>query len=295
MLDTPLTCLVLSGGLGLGAYHGGAFERSHMRAIPLNRVTGSSAGAISAALIAGSTPALRLSNLRSFWQVDATSSAADKTNPSRHGFAWMSSISTHLFGKAGFFHPRLPPPTSRFNGLYDLAPARERLHELIDFDRLNDGSLRVTIVATDLQTGDPVLFDSQLETICMDHLLASAGFYLNSVRYPSKTNGSEMAAFLSTRPLIPFSKYKEPVHLYIVDLFARDGPVPDGLEAAAERKNDLLFGNQTYQRLRYAVEARRLRAQLEGAAGRDLIYLLSYRPGLEEAGPDNPLTFRRWQ
>src|SRR5688500_14397446 len=171
MLDNPLTCLVLSGGLGLGAYHGGAFERLHMRAIPLDWVAGSSAGAISAAVIAGSPPALRLSNLRSFWQVDATHPAADKTDPFRHGFAWMSSISTQLFGKAGFFHPRLTLPSSRFNGLYDLAPARERLRELIDFDRLNDGSLRVTIVATDLQTGDPVLFDSQSETIRMDHLL----------------------------------------------------------------------------------------------------------------------------
>ena len=145
MLDTPLTCLVLSGGLGLGAYHGGAFERLHMRAIPLDWVAGSSAGAISAAVIAGSPPALRLSNLRSFWQVDATHPAADKTDPFRHGFAWMSSISTHLFGKAGFFHPRLTLPTSRFNGLYDRAPAREamarRSAELWSWERVAEGVL----------------------------------------------------------------------------------------------------------------------------------------------------------
>jgi NTE family protein len=255
-------------------------------AIPLNWVTGSSAGAISAALIAGSPPELRLSNLRSFWQADATSPAADNIDPSRHGFAWMSSISTHLFGKAGFFHPRLPLPTSPFDGLYDLAPARERLRELIDFGRLNDGSLRVTIVATDLQTGDPVFFDSQLETIRMDHLLASAGFLpeFGPVLIEDKWLGD--GGFSLNAPFDPILEVQRPVHLYIVDLFARDGPVPDGLEAAAERKNDLLFGNQTYQRLRYAVEARRLRAQLKGAAVQDSIYLVSYRPGLEEAGPD---------
>ncbi|MDR6306561.1 hypothetical protein GGQ85_004294 [Nitrobacter vulgaris] len=118
----------------------------------------------------------------------------------------MNSISTHLFGRAVFFYPHLALPTSRFYGLYDLAPARERLGELIDFGRLNDGPLRITIVAPDLQTGDPVLFNSQVETIRMEHLLASAGFLLNSVLYPSTTSGWETAVFRSMRPLIPFSK-----------------------------------------------------------------------------------------
>ncbi|MDR6305619.1 NTE family protein [Nitrobacter vulgaris] len=292
MPDSPLTCLVLSGGLGLGAYHGGAFEQLHRQAIPLDWVAGSSAGAISAALIAGSPPELRVSNLRSFWQADATF-GAENSDSSRHGFAWMNSISTHLFGRAGFFYPRLPLPTPRFDGLYDLAPARDRLRELIDFGRLNNGSLRVTIVATDLQSGDPVFFHSQLETIRMDHLLASAGFLpeFGPVLIEDKWLGD--GGFSLNAPFDPILEVQRPVHLYIVDLFARDGPVPDGLEAAAERKNDLLFGNQTYQRLRYAVEARRLRAQLEGAAGEDSIYLISYRPGLEEAGPDKSFDLSR--
>jgi hypothetical protein len=38
---------------------------------------------------------------------------------------------------------------------------------------------------------------------------------------------------------------------YVIDLYARDGTRPDTLEAAAERKNDLLFGNQTFIRLQY--------------------------------------------
>ncbi len=40
MLDSPLTCLALSGGLGLGAYHGGAFERLHRQAISLEWIMG---------------------------------------------------------------------------------------------------------------------------------------------------------------------------------------------------------------------------------------------------------------
>lgn len=72
----------------------------------------------------------------------------------------------------------------------------------------------------------------------------------------------------------------------MVDLFPRDGEVPGGLDAAAERKGDLTFANQTFQRLCYAQEARQLRAALQDLAYEDDVYFLSYRPGREEAGPE---------
>ncbi len=66
--------------------------------------------------------------------------------------------------------------------------------------------------------------------------------------------------------------------LYVVDLYARDGPCSDSLESTAERKNDLLFGN--HMRLRAEVEISKLRRQLAGqGAISDRIVLLSYRPG----------------
>jgi len=75
--------------------------------------------------------------------------------------------------------------------------------------------------------------------------------------------------------------------LYVVDLYARDGPRPASLEAAAERKNDLLFGNQTFLRLKYAAEIRRLRKELRAQElATDQIVLLSYRPAGDEAGPE---------
>jgi NTE family protein len=77
--------------------------------------------------------------------------------------------------------------------------------------------------------------------------------------------------------------------LYIIDLYARDGSRPISLEGALERKNDLLFGNQTALRLKYCIELRKARGELEGIApsrGRDRIVLLSYWPGTEEPGPE---------
>lgn len=283
-IDPPLTALVLSGGLGLGAYHGGAFEAFTSLSLSAGWVAGSSAGAISAALIAGSAAADRIPNLRNYWR--APDGVTVTPNAGRHLFGWMNAINAHLFGSAGFFHPRLPLPASHFGGLYDLGPTRERLEALIDFDRLNDGSPRITICATDLESGDTVLFDSASERIDMDHILASCGFLpeFAPVQIAGRWLGD--GGFSLNAPFDPILETPASLRLYVIDLFARDGRVPDGIEAAAERKTDLTFGNQTFYRLRHALEARQLRAELQSLDHHDLIHLLSYRPGLEEAGPE---------
>lgn len=275
--------VVFSGGLGLGAYHGGAFEALTALALGIDWVAGSSAGAITAALIAGSSSVDRLQNLRSYWHAAAAPAGA---NDNRHLFAWLSSINTRLFGHTGFFHPRLPIPASHFRGLYDLSPTRERLRQLIDFDRLNDGDPRITICATDVESGDAVLFDSSSGRIEIDHILASCGFLPEFA--PVQIAGRWLAdgGFSLNAPFDPILETPGALRLYVIDLFARDGKVPDGLEAAAERKSDLTFGNQTFQRLGPALEARQLRAELQGLARDDQVYLLSYRPGREEAGPE---------
>jgi NTE family protein len=262
-------------------------------------VTGSSAGAITAALIAGSAAADRIGNLRRYWHGPTNSTPAPNAN--RHLLAWLSSINTRLLGHAGFFHPRLPIPASHFGGLYDLGPTRERLQQLIDFERLNAGDLRITICATDLESGDAVLFDSRSERIEMDHILASCGFLPEFA--PVQVAGRWLGdgGFSLNAPFDPVIEVPNPLRLYVLDLYARDGKVPDGIEAAAERKSDLTFGNQTFHRLRHALEARRLRAELQGLGRDDQIWLLSYRPGSEEAGPEKSFDLseaamaQRWQ
>lgn len=202
--EPTLTAVVFAGGLGLGAYHGGAFEALTSVSPHIDWVTGSSAGAITAALIAGCPIPDRLANLRGYWHAPAA--PAVTTSPSRHLSAWLSSINTRLLGHTGFFHPRLALPSFPFTGLYDLGPTRERLQRLIDFGRVNIGELRISICATDLESGDAVLFDSSSERIEMDHILASCGFLPNSVRCRLPGDGSAMAGFRSTRRSIRSSK-----------------------------------------------------------------------------------------
>jgi NTE family protein len=167
---------------------------------------------------------------------------------------------------------------------------KERLTALIDFARLNSGELRVSVAATDLETGAPVIFDTAHTKLEMDHLLASCGFLPEFA--PVEVNGRLLGdGGLSINT--PFDPILEDIAsgallLYVVDLYARDGPRPTSFEAAAERKNDLLFGNQTFIRLGYLIRARALQMEMEGGlrGSRDRIFLLSYRPGIEEPGPE---------
>ncbi len=74
----------------------------------------------------------------------------------------------------------------------------------------------------------------------------------------------------------------------IVDLFARDGERPRGIEAALQRKNGLLFGNETYARL----DIYRKHWEKSAQDAPSVLYL-SYRPTREEAGPEAPFDFSR--
>jgi predicted acylesterase/phospholipase RssA len=79
----PVTALVFAGGLGLAAYHGGAYQAFVERSLPLHCVVGSSAGAITAALIAGNAPSDRIPRLREFWNLQFSSSQLHPFSASR--------------------------------------------------------------------------------------------------------------------------------------------------------------------------------------------------------------------
>ncbi|MGC2086479.1 MAG: patatin-like phospholipase family protein [Bradyrhizobium sp.] len=290
-MPDKLNVLVFGGGLGLGAYHAGVYEAFPL---PLHWCCGSSVGAITCALIAGSPPEARVSALRAYWEQRAAVPVHSSAGPSRHAFAWMAALGTRLLGSEGHFHPRLPTAPLRFRSLYDLGPTRERLARLVDFGRLNGGETRTTIATTDLKSGDVVLFDSTRDRITLDHILASCGFLPEFA--PLEIDGRWLAdgGLSINAPFDPVLTEPASLRLYVIDVFARDGEVPASLEAASERKSDLMMGNQTYQRLRLGLSARRLRWQLEQhEMPDDTIYLLSYRPGAEEAGPEKSFDFSR--
>src|SRR3982751_145169 len=291
MENSPATvAMVFAGGLGLAAYHGGVYQSFSQRSLPLHWVAGSSAGAVTAALIAGNRSSDRVSRLRAFWNFPPPANYTMK--PWRHLSGWIGAVRTRIVGSPGHFHPRIASINPfGFRSIYDLAPMRERIKRLVDFGQLNSGETRICVAATDIESGDPVIFGSQKQRIEVDHLIASCGFLPEFA--PLELDGRFLGdgGLSLNAPFDPIlnDQFDGDLLLYIIDLYARDGNWPSSLEGALERKNDLLFGNQTVLRLKYCIELRKARGEIEGMASprrHDRTVLLSYRPGMEEPGPE---------
>lgn len=116
--------MVLSGGVGLGAYQFGAYaamdEDLRRRATWL---AGASIGAVNAALIAGNPPERRIEALATFW--DDTAAPVGPIPQSwwgawRHGLSWLSVMQSRSLGRAGVFeHSPWPWLGGRATAVYD--------------------------------------------------------------------------------------------------------------------------------------------------------------------------------
>jgi NTE family protein len=310
--------LVFSGGVGLGAYQAGCYAvLQDDPGFSVEWLAGSSVGGVNAALIAGNAAADCIERLKLFWRFHgaATGEEGRDANPLlgpwRHFHSWMSAAGARLLGSPGHFVPRyLSGPYERFSGLYDLRPMRDSLAKLIDFERLNSGEMRLSIAATDIESGELVIFDTAKgDRIGLDHLLASCGFLPEFA--PLEIGGRLLGdgGLCANAPIeAVLDENADDLVCIVLDLYARDGPRPSGLESALARKGDLVFGNQTMRRLEaygrafalrgYIAEtAKRLTAKarqdpalkpaLRAAADfKTTILYLSYRAPLDEAGPE---------
>jgi NTE family protein len=332
------SALVLAGGVALGAYEAGAFAGLEKAGDPpVKWIAGSSIGAVNAGIIAGNPPEHRLERLRQFWNSTAfapmpvTSFWFDTptSGPMRRAYNWAAVLQGHLFGRPGLFHPRLDPSmgigADDAAGLYDLTPLRKQLAELIDFGRLNNGEVRLSVVATDVVTGEAVVFDTARGArIGPEHLVASSA--LLPVFAPIEVDGRLLGdgGLTANAPLdvILDERTTEDVVCFVVDLFARDGSRPQSLLDAVARAQDLVFGNQTRRILEGHRREHRLRAMIDRLAARlpsevredpDIapavaegqaratIVLHLRRAAVDEIGPGKPFDFsyatlaERWE
>jgi NTE family protein len=292
--------IVFGGGVGLGAYHGGVFETIARWRQP-NWLAGSSIGAVTAAILAGTAPDNRAQMLQKFWHAYPT-----EWNDARslaHAQSWISALAARMMGVAGQFHLRTPQPFQPFRSIYDLAPLQKTLKEIIDFDRLNSGDVRVTVAATDIETGDLVLFDTRRGfKIGLDHLLASCGYLPEFA--PVEIGGRLLGdGGLSANVPIEAVLVEQCSYLtcFAVDLYARDGRRPNSLETSLARRCDLSFGNQTWRLLDFYRQGLMSRKHSPQAWGKKHIYYLSYRASPDEAGSEKSFDYsfrsvaRRWQ
>lgn len=259
--------LVFQGGGALGAYQAGVYQALHEAGIEPDWVVGTSIGAINAALIAGAPRGERIERLDTFWRA--------VENDKFMGFPipdWFNqnarNIATITGGLPAFFRPRPFAFLSPFMGLggeaaayYSVEPLRDLLGELVDFERINAGPMRLCVGAAKVQTAQMVYFDSNKEPLGVDHVLASGAL---PPAFPAVRIDGELywdGGVLSNTPVeIVFDdEPRKSGTVFAVHLWNPHGPEPDSIWQVLNRQKDLTYSSRAAQNIKRQRQLHRLR------------------------------------
>ena len=271
-----IVALVLQGGGALGAYQAGVMEGLEEANLRPDWVAGISIGALNSAVIAGNPPGRRAQALRAFWQDicrpttplplalplhDALQSFVARTSgDARRWFSALDACRTVLEGQHGFFTPRWPPPLFQAPlgdepdpasaSFYDTSWLRGTLERHADFDRINDGEMRVSVGAVDVRTGNFEYFDTRgpsATRLTPEHFMASGalppGFPAVKVGESYYWDGglvsnTPLAHVLQTEP-------RRNTLAFQVDLWSARGELPQNLLEVQSRQKDIQYSSRT--------------------------------------------------
>jgi NTE family protein len=252
----PPAYLVLQGGGALGAYQAGVYETLFQSGYAPEWIAGISIGAINAAIIAGNEPERRVERLHAFW--DRVSEVFPFASPAQEGvvrrmYNEASAALVAANGIPGFFSPRFPPPFAHFPGtpgatsFYDTAPLHATLLELVDFDLLNSGEVRLSVGAVNVLTGNFAYFDTERQQLGPEHIMASAA--LPPGFPPVMIDGEPYwdGGLVSNTPLQYVLDTRAPgdASIFQVDLFSARGAMPQNLIEVYQREKDIRYSSRT--------------------------------------------------
>lgn len=271
----PFECiaLVLQGGGALGAYQGGVYQALAEADLHPDLVAGISIGAINAAIIAGNPPERRVQRLRSFWEEISEPPLGIPTVPFKldeftHRVVNQTrAVNVILFGAPHFFVPRVPSPILAAHGspdslsYYDTEPLRETLTQIVDFDLINNGPMRLCVGTVSVRSGNFLYFDTTTYRIGLDCVLASAAL---PPGFPAVKIGEEYywdGGLVSNTPLdwVLESPDRRDTLTFQVDLWNAKGDLPRDLIEAELRQKEIRYSSRTRLSTDRFCKAQRLR------------------------------------
>jgi NTE family protein len=269
--------LLLQGGGALGAYQAGVYEGLVETGVEPSWVVGISIGAINAALIAGNLPEQRVERLREFWRrisVNVGPPLPAWLDSLRPAVNFMAAMSAATIGVAGFFRPRMPPASFAADGtegalsIYDTTPLKGTLEELVDFDLINRGRVRLSVGAVNVCKGTSTYFDTKNTVINSDHIRASGA--LPPGFSPVMIDGEHYwdGGVVTNTPITYVSDERPMTTARIiqVDTFNAQGELPRNLGQVLQRAKDIQYASRS----RFNIERIREFSEL-AAAGRGLV------------------------
>ncbi len=282
----PAVALVLQGGGALGAYQCGVYEGLDEAGIRPNWFAGISIGAINAALLAGNRPENRVAALREFWETICRPAgfASAPASGIRTGLSllpvtpavetWaaaMSAMAALLQGQSGFFHPWPLSPllfsdgSANATSFYDTRPLIATLERLVDFDRINqDAHTRLTVGATEVESGNFRYFDSRETRIGPEHILASGALPPAFAAVEIEGRQYWDGGIVSNTPLehILDEWPRQDTLAFQVDLWSARGERPKNMMDVLERMKDIQYSSRTRHGTDTVARSQQLRTAL---------------------------------
>ncbi len=254
--DIPAqTVLILQGGGAMGAFECGVVQALEEADIRPDIVAGVSIGAFNAAVIAGN-PGHAGEALEAFW----SELALDTSDvPDEFLRRLWSSWQCLVFGAPNFFRPRWLMPVSDFRDIpvnwtnfYDPSPVKDLLNKYIDFQRLKTSPVRVLINAVNVQTAQLETFDSYVDDLTADHILASGslppGFPWTAINGRYYWDGG----IVSNSPLDQIIEHCGGTgkRIFVVDLYPSIKPLPENLTQVLVRRDEIVYSERIRKDMR---------------------------------------------
>ena len=270
------TVLLLQGGGALGSYQAGVYQALAEANLHPDWVAGISIGSINSAIIAGNPWEKRVERLREFWEAVSSPPLGVPYVPSlkiedEAIHRWVNqtrALGILLFGAPHFFAPRFPPPGlwgarsgADTISYYDVAPLKATLERLVDFDRINAASMRLSVGAVNVRTGNFVYFDTKTHRIGPAHIIASGslppGFPATEIDGEYYWDGG----LVSNTPLqwVLDDRPRRDTLAIQIDLWSAEGELPRDLAHTNVREKEIRFSSRTRAATEHYKHAQKLR------------------------------------
>jgi NTE family protein len=261
--------LVLQGGGALGAYQAGVYEALAEAGVEPDWVAGISIGAINAAIIVGNPPQARADKLREFWHLVTGPDlrlpaaldfwASADLAPVLNNDAARTVLNQWAAGRAlvsgapGFFAPRAVTPWLWPDGsigatsYYDTKELKASLERLIDFDRINGQTIRLSVGAVNVRSGNFAYFDTTKDRIGPEHVMASGAL---PPGFPAVEIDGEYywdGGLVSNTPLrwVVEARPQRDTLAFQVDLWSSRGQFPRNMAEVGTRQKEIIYSSRT--------------------------------------------------
>ena len=300
------TALILQGGGALGAFECGAVKALEEEQIFPDIVAGVSIGAFNGAIVAGN-PRHATQALEAFW---AELAIVTPNVPLLAPFMWDEKAAVAMnilaFGVPKFFKPRWLPPYYDLTGspaswisFYDPTPIKALIAKYVDFAALKTSPVRLLISAVNVTTAALEVFDSYVDDLTPDHVLASGslppGLPWTVIAGEPYWDGG----IVSNSPLDLFIDRCGPdgKRIFVIDLFLGHRALPSNMMEVLARRDEIVYAERirSDERYRETVNAYRgLVDEILGHLDPDEIAKIKERPGyIQLMGDGAPMSVVR--